>query len=61
VAAALVAAAARGASFNVRVNLPSLDEGTRRELARRADQHLKNTLDATERILASVERKLAAG
>jgi formiminotetrahydrofolate cyclodeaminase len=60
VAAALVAAAARGASFNVRVNLPSLDEATRRDLAMRLDTHYKATMAAVDRIIASVERKLEA-
>ena len=60
VAALLAQAAARGAGYNVRVNVQALDDKSKgQHLAREAEQLTKQASDLADRTTATVERALA--
>jgi glutamate formiminotransferase/formiminotetrahydrofolate cyclodeaminase len=58
VAAACAVAAARGASLNVRINLPGLNEDDRRSLIERHDSALSRALALGEQVAAKVDEVL---
>jgi glutamate formiminotransferase/formiminotetrahydrofolate cyclodeaminase len=58
VAAACAVAAAKGASLNVRINLPGLDEDEHRQLLERHDAALAQAVALGDQVAATVDEVL---